>query len=73
MLLEEKPQAVIAGEVFSLRIRLLNRGNTKTNLKLELKGSLDYPVKVERRLLILEGGKSQVVKIEVKSDEKAGS
>jgi hypothetical protein len=70
MHLEDQPQIVIAGDVFPLRVRLMNRGNTQKKLQLESKGNPDYPVKAEPSDMVLEGGKSQVVRLEVKTDEK---
>jgi len=70
MHLEDQPQIVIAGDVFPLRVRLMNRGNTQKKMQLESKGNPDYPVEAEPSDMVLEGGKSQVVKLEVKTDKK---
>ena len=43
LLLEEKPQTVIAGEVFPLRVRLLNRGNTTDKTQAGTQGKPRIP------------------------------
>lgn len=67
--LEDKPVVVIAGETYNLRLRLVNRGNAETKIKLGIKGSPDYPVKIEESEIILRAGASQVIGFEVKTDE----
>jgi predicted porin len=61
---------VIAGEAYRVRISLVNKGNMKTRIKLEIKGDPDYPVKLEPTEIALEAGRSQTLSIEVKTDEK---
>jgi len=67
---EEKPTIVIAGEVYKVKISLINRGNIKARIKFEIKGTPDYPVKIEPPEIILEPGKAQILTMEVKTDEK---
>jgi len=69
-LVEDKPEIVIAGEVYTTILRLVNKGNSKISIKLEIKGNPDYPVKIEPYEITLEAGKAQVVRIEVETDEK---
>lgn len=70
LLVEEKPQTIIAGEPAVFRARLLNRSNTTAKIRFEVKSSPDYPFKMDYSEFVLDPGKSQVVKIEVKTDEK---
>lgn len=67
---EEKPTIVIAGEVYKCKIGFINRGNIKTRIRLEIKGTPDYPFKIEPPEIILEPGKHQILTIEVKTDER---
>lgn len=69
IILEDKPEKVIAGDVFFLRMRILNHGNTKTKLRLFPRAAPEYPVIVKPSDLILDAGKSQLVHMEVKSDK----
>ncbi|MCK4427808.1 MAG: hypothetical protein KAW16_04935, partial [candidate division Zixibacteria bacterium] len=69
-LVEEKPEVVIAGEAYEIRLRLVNKGNSETDVKLQIKSNPDYPVKMEPSEIALEAGKSQVLRIEVNTDEK---
>ena len=71
ILVEEKPELVIAGEAYQVRLRLVNRGNSKTDVKLKIKSNPDYPVKMEPSETALEAGKSQIIKLEVKTDQKS--
>jgi diguanylate cyclase (GGDEF)-like protein len=70
ILIEDKPEVVVAGEDYQARLRLINRGNSKTQIKLEIKGNCDYPVKIEPSEATLQAGKSQILRIEAKTDEK---
>lgn len=70
LMIEDKPQTIVAGDVAALRFRVLNRSNATTPLSVEVKGSPDYPYKVDYPELTLDAGKSQVVNIDVKTDEK---
>lgn len=70
LLIEDKPQTIIAGETAVFRARLLNKSNTTATIHLEVKGSPGYPYKIDYPEFSLDAGKSHVVKIEVKTDEK---
>lgn len=70
MIVEDKPEAVIAGEIYEARVQLINRGNSKIRIKIEPKAVPDFPIKVEPSEITLEVGKAQMLRIEVKTDEK---
>ena len=70
ILVEEKPEVVIAGEAYQVRLRLVNRGNSKTDVRVKMKSTPDYPVSMKPSEIALEAGKSQVLRVEVRTDEK---
>ena len=70
MLIEDKPEVVIAGDVYEVSLRLINRGNSKSRVKLEIKGIPDYPIEIEVSEMTLDAGKSKVLKFMVKTDKK---
>jgi hypothetical protein len=70
ILVEEKPEVVIAGEAYEVRLRLANKGNSKTDLRLKIKPTPDYPLSMKPTEIALEAGKSQIIRLEVKTDEK---
>ena len=51
ILVEYKPDVVIAGEVYEVRLRVVNEGNSQTKIKLETKGNPDYLVKIDNILV----------------------
>jgi hypothetical protein len=67
---EEKPIAIVAGEVYKVRLSLVNKGNARNRIKIEIKGEPNYPLKIEPSEIVLEAGKSRILSIEVKTDEK---
>ena len=70
IIVEARPEFVIAGEVYEVRFSLVNKSNISTTIKLTAKSNPVYPIKIEASELTLEAGKSQSIKLEVKTDEK---
>jgi predicted porin len=70
ILVEDKPEMVIAGQTYQVRLRPVNKGNNKTDLKLKLKSNLDYPVKMDPSQIALEAGESQIIIVEVRTEEE---
>lgn len=70
LIVEDRPQTIIAGEVAIFRARLLNRSNTAATIQVQIRSSPNYPYKIDYPKFTLEAGKSQIVKVEVKTDEK---
>lgn len=68
-LIEEKPQIVIAGDEYIVKIRYMNRGNSRINLDFELKNIPDYPVEYTPAEMTLEPGASEVLSVTIKTDE----
>lgn len=69
-LIEEKPDVVLAGDEYNVRMRLINRGNSTTEMKLVASASPDYPVAIDRPSVLLEPGTSQSVNFLVTTDAK---
>lgn len=70
VLAEEVPETIIAGDSFSVRLRLINRGNAETKIELEKKGNFDWPIKVEPGEIVIGAGKSLTLSLSVRTDEK---
>ena len=70
IIVEDRPEAVIAGEAYVVKLRLLNRGNSKTDVKLRIESSPDYALEMEPPEAALEAGEQQTIRIEVKTDEE---
>jgi uncharacterized membrane protein len=56
IVVEDRPEAVIAGEAYVVKLRLLNRGNSKTDVKLRIESSPDYGLEMEPSEAALEAG-----------------
>ena len=65
-----KPEWVLAGQAYRVDLRLVNRGNYRTDVKLQIKSYPDYPVRAESTEMALEAGSSRSIELEVKTDEK---
>lgn len=70
IILEQKPKAVIAGEIYEVKLRLVDKGNYTTTVKLRAKSNPAYPVKIEPSEVSLHDGKPGPVTLEVKTDKK---
>ncbi|MBW1671548.1 MAG: hypothetical protein JRJ40_09145, partial [Deltaproteobacteria bacterium] len=70
MLVEDKPESVIAGETYVAAIRLVNKGNSEVKIKLDARGVPDCPVNIVPSEMILGGGKFQDLHLTVKTDKK---
>jgi len=70
IIVEARPEFVIAGEVYEVRFSLVNKSNISTTIKLTAKSNPVFPLKMEPSELSLEAGKSQSIKLEIKTDEK---
>ncbi len=70
LLVEDKPEKVLAGEVYQIGLRIVNRGNCQIDLGLKIKSTPEYPIKIDPSGIALEAGNSQVINLRVKTDEK---
>ncbi len=68
--IEHKPKVVMAGDQYGLRLRVVNRGNSTTELKVKVTGNPAYPVIVEPAQVILQAGKSQLLSLLITTDPK---
>jgi hypothetical protein len=67
---EDKPERVLAGQGYQIGLRLVNRGNYKISVRLQIKSNPEYPVRMEPSEIALEAGNSQTIRLDVKTDEK---
>jgi hypothetical protein len=70
VLVENKPEVVIAGDAYRVALRLLNLSNSRVDAELKIRSSPDYPVKLEPSEMALDVGESQIIRVEVNTDEK---
>lgn len=70
VIIEDKPDVVIAGDTYNVTARLINRGNSKQTVTIEIKGTLDYQMKIEPAEVTLNPGKSQTLRIQIQTDDK---
>lgn len=69
ILVEEKPEIVISGDLYKVRARLTNQGNSEMKLKIDVSSVPELPVKVGTKELILAPRSSQPLLIQVKTDK----
>jgi hypothetical protein len=70
LLVEDRPEKVLAGEVYQIGLRVVNRGNCQIGLRLQIKSTPEYPIKIDPSEIALEAGNSQVIKLKVDTDKK---
>jgi hypothetical protein len=70
---EDKPDMVMAGDSYRVRMRLVNKGNNATTVRVEATGSPAYPITLDPIEATLEAGKSQLVQLSVLTDGKLRS
>lgn len=68
LVLEDKPQMVIAGEAYSVKVRLANRGNGANRFQLSLKSSPEYPVRPPGASILLPPNASTALVFQVTTD-----
>jgi len=69
LLLEEKPDAVIAGQEYQAKLRLINQGNAAITLKLEVKSGEKYPAHIDPAEAALPAGEGRIVIVTVKTNK----
>jgi hypothetical protein len=70
LLVEDRPEKVLAGEAYQIGLRVVNRGNCQIDLRLQVKSTPEYPIKIDPSEIALEAGNSQVIKLKVDTDKK---
>jgi hypothetical protein len=58
---EEKPDVVIAGDEYHVKLRLVNQGNAPTPLRLAVTADSNYPAQVDVADLVLPAGSNRAV------------
>jgi uncharacterized membrane protein len=65
----EKPDFVVAGKPFTVRVRVMNRGNSAARIRMDLRGNLEYPVAPQQTALTLAAGQSELVTVTVTTND----
>lgn len=73
LLLEEKPDTVIAGAECQAKLRIINQGNSPAKLQLIVASEKNYPCRLEPLECSLNTGESQPVTVTVQTDKKERS
>lgn len=68
LLTEDKPESVIAGKMYKVKLRLINQSNVGLKANLEVKSTERYPAKIEPKEVTLPAGKSEPVAVTVETD-----
>lgn len=66
----EKPDFAVAGKPFAIRFRVVNRGNSASLVRMDMRGNLEYPVTPKQTSLTLAAGQSGLVNVTVTTDDK---
>ncbi len=69
IMIEDYPKTIIAGQIFEIKIRLINRGNSRTQIELDQKVYPDYPIQIDSNIVILEAGTSRIIRYSVSTDK----
>jgi len=70
LLIETKPDFVIAGEDYQVTVRVINRGNAEAHPQLQVRSEEGYPATIDPAQATLAPGASQVVSIRVKTNKQ---
>ncbi len=70
LMLEAKPDAVIAGDTYQITFRAVNRSNTPLEVTLQASSSLENPMTLDVESFDLPSGGTQVVTATVSTSEK---
>lgn len=68
LLIEDKPESIIAGNMYKVKLRLVNQSNVGLKVKLEVKSTERYPAKIEPKEVKLPAGMSEPVVVAVQTD-----
>lgn len=68
LLIQDKPNTVIAGETYPVKILLLNKGNGKSEIQMDVIPTPNYPFKIQPSAITLGPGESQTINIEITTD-----
>ena len=66
---DQKPELVIAGDSYTVTLRVVNEGNVDSLIRLEVTASPACPLQVEPSEMVLKAKSSEVVNIHVKTDK----
>jgi predicted porin len=67
---EKRPEVVMAGETYQADFYLFNKSNDSIKVKLQIKSTPTFPAELKPEQITLDPGKSKVIQVGVKTDEK---
>jgi len=70
LLIEDKPERVIAGERIEAKLRLVNQGNNELKVALEVSSQENYPAQIEPAEVSVPAGGSVPLTLTVETDPK---
>jgi len=65
---EEKPEAVIAGQEYRVKLRFVNQGNAGVAIRPQVTSDRDYPAELDANEFALDAGRDRVATLSVKTD-----
>lgn len=68
LLVEEKPESVIAGQSYEIRLRLVNQSNVELTVRLEVSSKEGYPARIEPAEATLAAGHTAPLVVTVQTD-----
>jgi hypothetical protein len=71
--IESKPEIVLAGEAYDVRMLLINNGNSAVTMKMVAKCSPEFPVVMDPVSVVLAAGSSFPLNLSVKTDPTINS
>ncbi|MBI5207021.1 MAG: carboxypeptidase regulatory-like domain-containing protein [Candidatus Firestonebacteria bacterium] len=69
VIVEDYSKMIIAGEIINIQCRLINRGNNKARIELELNGDPNYLISIESNVVILEAGTNKIINFKINTDK----
>lgn len=70
MLIEEKPEVVVAGEAFQLSVRVMNQGNHEIRVHMSATSGASYQLRLVPPDLTLAPSESKVALVQIQSSDK---
>ncbi|MEN3370010.1 MAG: hypothetical protein V7609_2153 [Verrucomicrobiota bacterium] len=68
-LIEPRPDVILAGDTFSIKLHVTNRGNSRVAVQLAHRSSLGFPISVAASSFALEAGATREIIATIKTDK----
>ena len=70
LVLESKPNVVVAGDEYEIKARLINQGNDEVHAVIDAQTDERYPITLDPVEMTLPSGTNNLIKLKVKSSDK---